>query len=112
MDQLSFQHDKLVAQARGLEQAVEDACRSVPELVVPAELSATEQIHRLAAGVREARKETTKVQLELNLQIVELQLKVQPSTPPKVKEQHALAIQMGLEKIGQATQDCIKMLDP
>lgn len=37
---------------------------------IPAEV----HIHRLA-GVCEAREEMTKVQLELNLQIVELQLK-------------------------------------
>lgn len=86
MEQLSLQCDELVAQTRGLEQAVEEACSSIPELVVLVELPTTERIHRLAARVREARDDTMKVQLELNLHIVELRLKAQPSTPLEVRE--------------------------
>jgi len=51
------------------------------------------------------------VQPELNLQITELQMKVQPSTPPEVKEQRVSMIQTGLEEIGRAVQDCTNMLD-
>jgi len=87
----------------GLEQAIEDACRSVLELAMLEELPATKRIHRLAARVLKAWEETTKVQLELNLQIAMLRLKTKPSTPPKVREKRARAIQMGLEQIGQVT---------
>jgi len=44
------------------------------------------RIHNLASGVRDVREETTKVQLELNLQIVELQLKAQLSTSLEIRE--------------------------
>jgi len=47
----------------------------------------------------------TKVQLELNLQIAELQLKVQPSSPLEDREQRARAIQTRLEEIRQAVQN-------
>jgi len=53
----------------------------VPDLAIPVDTQVEVCIHRLAAGVREAQEEMTKVQLELNLQITELWLKAQPSTP-------------------------------
>ena len=55
--------------------------------------------------VCEAKAEMTKVQLELNLQIAELQLKVQPSSPLEDREQRARAIQTRLEEIRQAVQN-------
>lgn len=53
----------------------------------------------------------TKLQLELNLQITELQLRAQPSTPLEVREQCARAITAGLEEIGGAVQDYTRMLE-
>jgi len=82
-EQLSQQHDELVAQTQGLEQVVDKACQNVLELVVPADLPIAEQIHKLASGFHGAKEEATRVQLELNLQIVELRLKAQSSMPPK-----------------------------
>lgn len=69
------------------------------------------QIHSLATGVREDREETTKVQLELNLQIAKLRLKTQPSTPPEVREQCPSAITLGLEEMGSVVRDCTNMLE-
>jgi hypothetical protein len=89
MEQLSLQRDEVVSQNRQMVQVLEEACQMVPELAIPAEAPAEARIQRLAAGVREAREEMAKVQLELNLQIAELQLKAQPSTPPEVREQRA-----------------------
>lgn len=40
MDQVSIQLDKLVTQARGLKQAVEDACKRILELAMLVELPA------------------------------------------------------------------------
>jgi len=62
-------------------------------------------IWKLIAGVREAKEEMAKVQLELNLQIAELQLKAQPSTPSEVKEQRASAITKGIAEINNAVKD-------
>ena len=53
----------------------------------------------------------TRVQLELNLQIAKLQLKVQPSTPPEIREQHTSAIAAGMEDIGGAVHECMNMLE-
>ena len=51
-----------------------------------AKLAVAERVHRLVAGVCEAKEEMEKVQLELNLQITKLRLKAQPSMPPEVRE--------------------------
>jgi len=90
---------------------IDDACQSVPELAIPPSIPAEARIHRLAAGVCEAREEMTKVQLDLNLHIVELRLKVQPSTPLEVREQCTSAITVGLEEIGGASRDRTSMLE-
>lgn len=65
-------------------------------------------IHTLAVGAHE---EMTKVQLELNLHIVELWLKVHPSTPLEVREQRTRTIKVGLNEIGSAVRDCARMLE-
>ena len=59
----------------------------VPELAIPEEEPVEVCVHKLATGVHNARTEMARVQLELNLQITELHLKAQCSTPPEVKEQ-------------------------
>ena len=82
MEQLSLYHEEVMSQNRQMVQVLEEACQMVLELAIPAEEPAEVRIQRLAAGVREAREEMVKVQLELSLHIVELRLKVQPSTPP------------------------------
>lgn len=52
-----------------------------------------------------------KVQLELNLQIAELWLKVQPSTPPVLREQCANTITSGMEEISSVVRDLTRMLE-
>lgn len=79
----------------------------VPEFAIPAEA----RIERLAAGFHKAREEMAKVQLELNLQIAELWLKAQPSTPLEVREQRASSITSGMEEISIVVKDCTKMLE-
>jgi len=53
----------------------------------------------------------TKVQLELNLQIIELWLKAQPSTPLEVREERSSAITSGMEQINNAVRDSTRMLE-
>jgi len=76
LEQISLQCDDLVAYNQGLEQAMEEVCTSVPELAMPVELPATEKIHHITVGLRRAQEETGKAQLELNLQIAKLRMKV------------------------------------
>jgi len=90
---------------------VEEACHCVLELEIVTDLPVGLRIHRLASGFREAKEEATRIQLDLNLQNSEIQLKAQSSTPSKVREQCASAIQKGLEEIRQVVQNCTPMLE-
>lgn len=110
MEQLSFQHDKVVSQNWQLVQVIDEVFQSILKLAIPADIPVEAHIHRLAAGVREARELMKNVQLELNLQIVELHLKPQPSTPPEVREQRANAITTRLDEISSAVWDCTNIL--
>jgi len=51
------------------------------------------------------------VQLELNLQIVDLQLKAQPSAPPKVKEQCATVVKEAIVVVDSAVADCTQLFE-
>lgn len=90
---------------------LEEAYQIVPELTILADIPIEARIHRLTVGLREAWEEMTKLQLELNLHIIELRLKVQPSIPLEVIEQCASAITLGLEDIGSAIRDYTRMLE-
>ena len=54
----------------------------VLELAIPEEELVEVHIHKLAIGVCDTRIEMAWVQLKLNLQIMKLQLRTQPSTFP------------------------------
>jgi len=63
-----------------------ESCSKVPELAIPTELPTTDKIHRMATGFWMAYEEDVKAQWELNLQIVELRLKEQLTTPLEIWE--------------------------
>lgn len=63
----------------------------VPKLATPDGEPIKVHFHKLSIGVCDAHIELDKVQLELNLQIANLQLKAQPSTSPEVKVKHSSA---------------------
>lgn len=75
-----------MAQNQQLEKNIEEACHYVPELEIVTDLPVGMWIHKLASGFREAKEEATRIQLDLNLQITELRLKVQPSMAPEVRD--------------------------
>jgi len=92
-------------------QVVEEACRMVLELAIPEEELVKVRIHKLAIGVRDTRIEMAQVQLELNLQITELQLRAQRSTPPEVKEQRATIITEAVTAVESAVADCTQLFE-
>lgn len=81
----------------------------VLELAIQAEEPAEMHIRKLPARACKAKEEISKVQLELNLQIAELQLKAQPSTPPKVKKQCTSTITTTIAEVNGAVKDCTKL---
>ena len=59
-------------QNKHIMQVVEEACRMVSELAILEGELVEVHVRKFATGVRDARIELDKVQLELNLQIVDL----------------------------------------
>ena len=83
----------------------------VPELAIQAGEPVETRVRKLAAGVSEAQKEISRVQLELNLQIAELQLKVQPSTLLEVTEKRGSTITIGIGEISSAVKGYTKLFE-
>lgn len=92
-------------------QVIEEACQMVLELAIPEGEPIEVHIHKLAMGLRDACTKLTKVQLELNIQILEFQLKAQPSTPPEVKEQHATTVTEVITEVDSAVADCTRLFE-
>ena len=65
----------------------------------------------MATGVCDTHTEMVRVQLELNLQITELQLKAQPSTPPELKEQRAIAVTEAITAVESVVSDCMQLFE-
>jgi len=78
----------------------------VLELHIPEDAQPKAKIQKLVSGAHEAKAEVVRVQFELNMRIMELQLKSQPSTPPKVKGQHRAAIKEGMATVDDTVVDC------
>ena len=86
-------------------KVVDEACCTVPELEIPKAELVEVWVWKLATGVRDTCIELERVQLELNLKIVELQLKPQPSTLPEIEEQHETAVKYMLATVESALKD-------
>lgn len=71
---------------------VAEACQNFLELDIPEDVLVDARIRKLVAGVRKAQTELAKVQFELNLKIIELELRPQPSTPPEFREQRETTV--------------------
>ncbi len=63
-----------------------EACKLVPELHIPEDAQLESKVRKLANGVHEAIAKVGRVTFEFNMNIVDLQLKLHPTTPPEVWE--------------------------
>jgi len=52
-----------------------------------------------------------RVQFELNMKSMELQLKSQPSTLPEVREQHGATIKEGMDIVDAIVVDCTTLFE-
>ena len=61
--------------------------------------------------MKELKEEISKVRFELQLQISELQLKLQPTTPPKVREQCEATIKANMNTLEDAIKGCSQLFE-
>ncbi len=97
---------KFQAQNEQTATVVAEACRIVPKLHIPQEVSVETKISKLATVVRDTKMEVAMVQFELNLKITKLQLKLQPSTPLEVREQCKAPVKDGIVVVDATVVDC------
>lgn len=57
--------------------------------------------------MKDSKEEIGKVHFELQLHIFELQLKLQPTAPPKFREQRKASIKEDMTTLENAVKDCI-----
>lgn len=72
IEQLGLHRNKAMEQNKKMMQVVEEACQMVLELDIQAEEPVEACVRKLATGVHDAQTEMARIQLELNLQIIEL----------------------------------------
>lgn len=85
---------------------IAEACKTIPKLYIPKEESLEAKIRKFYASACDAKTEVEKVQFELNLRIIEIKLKSQPSTPTEVKEQQEAIVKDGVVAIDVVAADC------
>ena len=69
------------------------------------------KIRKLAAGVCETGTQVGHITFEFNMKIAELQLKLQPTTPPKVQEQSGITIKEGMATLDATVTDCVTLFE-
>ena len=71
-----------------LVRILDETCRSLPDFDVQLVEEPEQRLVRLKEYAQQSRSEIEKLKAEHEAQISELQLCINPETPPKVKEQH------------------------
>jgi len=69
------------------------------------------RIRKLVVGVCDARTELAKVQFEPNINIVELELRAQPLTPPEVREQREEFVKDAIATVDAAVKDFTSLFE-
>ena len=83
-----------------------EACITIPKLHIPEEASMEANIKKLPVGVCDAKTEMAKVQFQLNLKFIELELKSQPSNPPEIREQCDAVVKDAVTTVDVAVAYC------
>ena len=64
----------------------------------------------MATTVNDSKAKVDKVCLEMHMKIVELQMQLQPSTPPKVCGQHATKLKAASKQVESHIQECLHIV--
>ena len=86
-------------------------CRSLPDFDIQAEEESEERIIKLKDYAQQSRSLVEKMKEEKEAQIVELQLRIIPESPPEVREQRRRDIQASATKISDLVSSASNLLD-
>lgn len=71
----------MCTQRQNLVTEIEQSCKFVPDLGIPNDAEALAKVKKLVVAVHASKEKVEKVTFDLKMQIDELQLKLQSSTP-------------------------------
>lgn len=75
------------------------------ELHIPEEALFEAKIQKISAGAHDAKGELARVQFELHMKIIELELKSQPLTPLELREQCKATVKEGIATVDAVVAD-------
>ena len=94
-----------------LVRVLDEAWRNIPDFDIQAEEEPKQKIAKLKDYAQQSRSEIEKLKVEHVAQIAELQLRITPERPSKVKEQRRRDIQVSATKISDLVSSAAKLLD-
>ena len=92
-------------------RVLDEACRTLPEFDIQAEEEPEQRIAKLKDYAQQSRSEIENIKVEHEAQIVELQLRITPESPPEVREQRRRDIQASATKISDLVGSVAKLLE-
>ena len=94
-----------------LARVLDEACRSLPSFDIQAEEEPEQIIAKLKDYAQQTHSEIEKIKAEHEAQIVELQLRIIPESPPEVREQRRRDIQASATNIFDLVGSVAKLLE-
>ena len=94
-----------------LARVLDEVCRSLPDFDMQAEEESEQRLAKLKDYAQQSRSLIEKMKAEYEAHIMELQLRITPESPPKVREQRRRDIQASATKISDLVTNAAKLLD-
>ena len=90
---------------------MDEACRSIPDFNVQLVEVPEQRLVRMKDYAQQSRSEIEKLKAEHEAQILELQIRITPESPPEVREQCRADIQASAAKISNTVSSTSKLLE-
>ena len=94
-----------------LAQVLDEVCRSLPDFDMQAKEELDQKIVKLKDYAQQSWSQIETMKVEHEAQIVELQLRIAPESPPEVREQPCKDIQASATKISDLVSNPAKLLE-
>lgn len=88
---------------------MDEACHIVLEMDIPKAEPVEMRVQKIAMGMCNTRKKLAKIQMELNIKIIELQLKAQSSNLLEAMEHCMTTMADVIEVVASALMDCMTL---
>ena len=94
-----------------MERAIIETCSIVSDMKVCDNEAPAEKVMNLALVIKDSKNSITKLKFDYEVQILELQIRFQPSTPPEVREQRQKDLSTNMKGISDTVVDFGQLLN-